>query len=714
MLEQNRLFSETDPESELSESVFVFMATRMQQKVFIFDEKGDVCFVNRVAEQYSGYKLSEFERKFSFEIGKRSSAGNEMRNNLEKDLSSDSGEIEFFNKNGSLLKIEVDVSRFEYSGAVYFMAVEKTETDNKLISEDSLLDGDYNNVWRKIFDSITDAIVLLDITGKVKQFNKAFGMIKGLSAEEIKEQQCCKLVSDYFSTIENCPFHEVVQSGTGRKNRIQLNDVVFQVAIEPVYDSQNICIGTIAVFENITEKEQAELELEKSDLAFRKAQQTAHVGSWTWYIQDDQLEWSNEMYCIFGVSQDTFSGKLSEVMMSSIHPDDLPEVEASNKSVIEKGEHYPVEYRIITTDGSLRYVYAEAGELVNDENGNPFQLSGIVQDITSRKVAEIELQKREHLLDRIFDILPVGLWIADEKGVLIRSNAKGREIWGEAPMVGPEKYHAFRARRLPSGIEVADDDWALLHTINKGVTVTDELLEIDALDGQKRVILNYTAPVLNENGVIEAAIVVNQDITQLQLISEQLRQSEEKFRLIAEKASDVVWLMDLKGRSLFVTPSIEFFTGYTQTEYLAQTISDRFTPDSAKIAIETLQQEIMAYSYLKKVPHDFSKTLILEYKCKDGTVKSGELLITPYFDEDENLKGLHGVTRDVTERVKINEELRKLNAELELRVKKRTSELEESNAKLSRMNKLFVGRELRMAELKEQIAGLEKKLEGLV
>ncbi|EKD37297.1 MAG: hypothetical protein ACD_75C01183G0002 [uncultured bacterium] len=67
------------------------------------------------------------------------------------------------------------------------------------------------------------------------------------------------------------------------------------------------------------------------------------------------------------------------------------------------------------------------------------------------------------------------------------------------------------------------------------------------------------------------------------------------------------------------------------------------------------------------------------------------------------------VGHDITELKRLEEEKSRLNEELEQRVKQRTAELEQKNAELDRMNRLFVGRELRMKELKEKIALLEGK-----
>lgn len=125
-----------------------------------------------------------------------------------------------------------------------------------------------------------------------------------------------------------------------------------------------------------------------------------------------------------------------------------------------------------------------------------------------------DLRKSENLIQKIFDLLPVGLWIADETGKLLSSNAAAVKIWGGNPLVSIEEFGVFKAVRLPSREVVTAEDWALVHSVREGITITDELLEIQTFDGEKRIILNYTAPVLDAQNRVEAAFVIEQDVTE--------------------------------------------------------------------------------------------------------------------------------------------------------------------------------------------------------
>ncbi|MDD3859845.1 MAG: ATP-binding protein, partial [Bacteroidales bacterium] len=144
-----------------------------------------------------------------------------------------------------------------------------------------------------------------------------------------------------------------------------------------------------------------------------------------------------------------------------------------------------------------------------------------------------------------------------------------------------------------------------------------------------------------------------------------LRSSENKYKQLAEKMTDVVWLMDFKGKSLFVSPSIKGFTGFTVEEYMNQTIDERFTIESAVRGKKILENEVKNFLSSKEKNNKYTSILELEYICKDGSTKWGELIVTPYLDDAGTLIGIHGVTRDVTTRKRAEEELIKAKEKAE-------------------------------------------------
>lgn len=215
--------------------------------------------------------------------------------------------------------------------------------------------------------------------------------------------------------------------------------------------------------------------------------------------------------------------------------------------------------RQIHTEVSLCPIRAGAETLVQ----------AIVRDISARKRAEEEIRRREHVLDRVFNIVPVGLWFADAQGTLTRGNPAGVRIWGGEPRVGPEEYGVFKARRLPSREEVQPEDWALARTIRECVTVLDELLEIDALDGVRRIILNSTAPLLDEQGHVEGAVIVNQDVTDRMRAEEALRESEERYRSLFEGVPIGVYQTTPEGRILMANKALVAMLGFSSFGELA-------------------------------------------------------------------------------------------------------------------------------------------------
>lgn len=192
------------------------------------------------------------------------------------------------------------------------------------------------------------------------------------------------------------------------------------------------------------------------------------------------------------------------------------------------------------------------------------------------------------------------------------------------------------------------------------------------------------------------------EIAERKRVEEALKNSEERFRRLAENARDVIFRMSLPDGSYeYMSPAASELTGYTPTEFYhnPQLLREFVHPDWSgyieKEWLKILDGEIPA-------TYEFQ---IIHKKGEVRWVNQRNILVR---DEYGRPKAIEGIVTDVTERKKIEEDLRCLNEVLEQRVRERTVELEKKYADLEKMNRMFVGRELRMVELKGRIRELER------
>jgi len=126
-----------------------------------------------------------------------------------------------------------------------------------------------------------------------------------------------------------------------------------------------------------------------------------------------------------------------------------------------------------------------------------------------RKQAEESLRTRENLLRNIFEVLPVGLWVVDKDGAATQSNPVGRQIWGIGSGQGVKSI-----RRLPTGEELTVEKLQQFYINQNWQPSSEEMLEIETTDGKRKTIMNYITPVINDDGQVDAAVIVNLDITE--------------------------------------------------------------------------------------------------------------------------------------------------------------------------------------------------------
>lgn len=147
------------------------------------------------------------------------------------------------------------------------------------------------------------------------------------------------------------------------------------------------------------------------------------------------------------------------------------------------------------------------------------------------------------------------------------------------------------------------------------------------------------------------------DITSIKRSEEVLKESEKKFRFLAENMNDILWIMDMKLQTVYVTPSIEAVLGFTREERKRQSAQEQLTPGSLSIAMQALARELALENKGQSDPNR-KATLILEFYHKDGSTRWLETIISGIRDDQGVLTGLYGLSRDITERKRMEEQLR--------------------------------------------------------
>jgi signal transduction histidine kinase len=176
---------------------------------------------------------------------------------------------------------------------------------------------------------------------------------------------------------------------------------------------------------------------------------------------------------------------------------------------------FTLEYCCDTPAGERWYQMVVSRCEVPSAVGGPARHGAVIRhdDISAEKQQCRTLDTAQRLLRAVIDAMPVGVWIMDEQGRIVYGNAAGIRIWAGAKYVGPEQFGEYKGRWLTSGEPIAPEQWAAARAIRRGETSMDEEVEIECFDGTRKIILNSAAPLLDNNGRIVGAVIVNQDIT---------------------------------------------------------------------------------------------------------------------------------------------------------------------------------------------------------
>ncbi|WP_254531325.1 PAS domain-containing sensor histidine kinase [Natrinema gelatinilyticum] len=307
----------------------------------------------------------------------------------------------------------------------------------------------------------------------------------------------------------------------------------------PIIDDDGNTFRIVGEAMDVTKRKEHERELEDTQSQLEAATEAGAVGTWEWHIQNDKMIVGPSFARTFGVNPEAARDGVSlDQFLEAVHEDDRDRVVAEIEETVETRGEYEAEYRVWNANDELRWVVSR-GHVESDEDGNPVTFPGALTDITERKRAELQLERASEQLETLFEILPVGVVVADRSGRAVEANEMAKQIWGgdvfDAESI--EKYEQYPAVWDESGDAVEPDEWTMTQVL-EGAEMTDpDIFEIETTDGKRRLIQAKGMPVQDASGDAIRGVVTISDITERRAYQRKLEESNDRLEQFAYAAS---------------------------------------------------------------------------------------------------------------------------------------------------------------------------------
>ncbi len=349
----------------------------------------------------------------------------------------------------------------------------------------------------------------------------------------------------------------------------------FTFSYSPVRDELGAVRGVMCTVIEVTDKLQAlARHKEAEERLALSLEASGNIGTWS-YDLDTAATYVDERFARLFQVDAALARDGTELtrFTDMIHPDDRPRVLAAIDHAILTETLYDIEYRIPQRSGIDVWVNAR-GKVFADPATGTRRFAGIAVDVTERRRAEearIASERRAdesaRRLDVLLDAAPVGIVYADPAGRLLVANAHNRSIWGPHPLTDALEDYAEWSGWWPAGSPragepVATDDWPLVQVI-AGQDSAGGVFEIEPFGapGTRRTILVRAAAIRDEAGVLTGAVAANMDITAQVEAERAMKDSEARFRLIANAIPQLVWSADAEGVNDYLNSRWREFTG---------------------------------------------------------------------------------------------------------------------------------------------------------
>lgn len=504
----------------------------------------------------------------------------------------------------------------------------------------------------KFAKAFTYSPMLMSLTsledGTIIDVNKEWCKISGYPREESIGRNTVDL--GWIALRERQAFHEklieqgriseqelVVRVKGGRLINVLVNAEVIEIEGKPL-----VLLGGV----DITERKEAERRLQLLGYCIENASVAIF-----WVSPDGRFIKVNKK------ASEELGYSIEELECMGVHDlySNLPEHAREEhwerikreKVVVVETEHQGRDGNIIFHEVTSHYMKFEGEEME----------FAFAKDITRQKQEESGRKQSEERLGLALDSVSDAVWDWRLDTGEIYFSPRWYTMLGYEPDEFPQDFDTWRKLVYPDDLPEAEK--RLTSHVESCEPFEAEFRMRTKSGGWKWILGRGKVVEINDQGKAVRMLGTHVDINYRKLAEEALRKSEQKYKLLADNSSDVIWIRDMEFNLTYVSPAVERVRGFTVEEVLKQKLNDVLTPGSAKMALELFST--LVPQAVTGEQADNTLTVDLEHKCKDGNTKWLECHLSLLRDDAGEVLGILGVSRDINDRK--NEEKSRKEAE---------------------------------------------------
>jgi PAS domain S-box-containing protein len=409
----------------------------------------------------------------------------------------------------------------------------------------------------------------------------------------------------------------------------------------PLRDDQNQIRGVVGAFLDITKRNQDAAALKTSQQRYRELAEALPQMIWTADVNGVVNYRNQRWYEYTGLSE---AESIGVARANTVHPDERDRALAQWHEAIANGEPFETECRFRRWDGEYQWFICRAIPTRDSQN----QITGWIGTITNindLKRSEALVQQQLAEIEAIYQSAPIGLNVLDVDLRFVRINQQLADMNGLP--IDAHIGHSIR-ELFPNLADTVEP--LLLPILKTGKPLLNVEIhgETPAQPGVQRTWLEHFLP-LKAGGQVIGISTVCEEITERIQVEAALRQSEERFRHMADNAPVMMWVTDSTGYCTYLNQGWYDFTGQTEETGLGFGWLGVVHPEDSETSKDVFLRA-----------NEEHKPFRLEYRLrhKDGEYRSCIDAASPWFGEDGTFKGYIGSVIDISDRKQVEEALR--------------------------------------------------------